>query len=264
MTTARWLAALCTALPIAAHAQVALNTDLVVASAFLFRGVTFTNRPVLQPDAYLTLPAGRGVVVTGAALNVEPLAYDGARDISVLGAESGTLVTATTLWSEYTRPVGRASATVGVTGYLYPQANGIAEAYNTAEVYAKAAFAAPLSPSLAAYYDVGQVRGAYLEAALRHSVAAGPRVALTFGALAGASLGQGPEAGETAYFASEGLTHVDLSAAATWTARAVTVTPSVHAVLDRDAATRLTAPGEQHRAKVWVGAAFGWARTTAK
>ena len=145
------LVALASALPAALHAQSVLNADVAVASAYVWRGVTFTNRPVIQPDAYLTLSAGRGTIVAGAAFNMEPRAYDGARDISVLGAESGTLVTATTLWSEYTRPVGLATTTLGVTGYLYPHAAGIAAAYNTAEVYGKVAFGGALAPSPAKY-----------------------------------------------------------------------------------------------------------------
>ncbi|WP_284351982.1 TorF family putative porin [Roseisolibacter agri] len=250
-------------LPAVSHAQSVLNADVAVASAYVWRGVTFTNRPVIQPDAYVTLTAGRGTVVAGAALNVEPRAYDGARDISVLGAESGTLVTATSLWTEYARPVGIASATLGVAGYVYPHANGIAAAYNTAELYAKLAFGGALAPSLAAYHDVGQVRGTYVEGALRHVVPAGERLSIALGSVVGVNLGQGPDAAgtQTAYFAARGLTHVDLSAAATWTTGATTITPSVHAMLVRDAATRLTAPGEQHRSKLTAGIALGWART---
>lgn len=260
------LAAVLATTPAAAQAQVTLNTDVVLASAYVFRGVTFTNRPVLQPDAYLTVAAGRGVVVTGAALNVEPVAYEGVRDLSVLGAESGTLVTATTLWSEYTRPMGRVSGTVGVTGYLYPHANGIAAAYNTAEVYTKLAFAGFLSPSLALYHDVGQVRGAYAEAGLRHTMPAGKRVALNFAGAAGVSLGQGTDARgrESAYFAGNGLTHVDLSVAATWSTGAVSITPNVHALFDRDAATRLTAPDERHAAKLTAGMSLGWGQALAR
>ncbi|MGZ8491373.1 MAG: hypothetical protein ACXWZS_04105, partial [Gemmatirosa sp.] len=245
----------------AAHAQVTLNADLVLANAFVWRGLTFTNRPVLQPDAYLTVAAGAGTFVTGAALNVEPVAYRGAHDLSVLGAESGTLVTATTLWGEYARPVGIASATLGVAGYVYPRAAGIAASYNTVEVYAKGALAAPLSPTLAIYYDVGQVRGAYAEAGLRHAIAATRRVSLAVAGTAGVSAGQGANGDgvETAYFVANGLTHVDLALTATWTASRVTVAPSVHAIVDRDAATQLTSPGERHRVKALVGLALGWA-----
>jgi hypothetical protein len=249
-------------LPAAATAQATVNADVATANAYVWRGLTFTNRPVLQPDAYVTAPAGHGSVVAGVALNVEPAAYNGPRDQSVLGAESGTLVTASTLWSEYTRPAGPVSATMGVIGYVYPRANGIADAYNTAEVYARVAAGGPLAPAVAVYYDVLQVRGAYVEASLRHTVPAGAHVSLAFGAAAGASAGQGPEASgrQTAYFAGNGLTHVDLSAAATWTAGGLSVTPSVHGLLLRDAATRLTAPNELRAARLNLGVSLGWAR----
>jgi hypothetical protein len=244
-----------------AHAQVALNADLVLANAYVWRGLTFTNRPVLQPDAYLTVGAGAGAFVAGAALNVEPVAYTGARDLSILGAESGTLVTATTLWGEYTRPVGIASATLGVAGYVYPHANGIAAAYNTMELYAKGSLAAPLAPSLAVYYDVGQVRGAYLEAGLRHTITASRRLSFAVAGTAGVSAGQGVhrDGEQTAYFAGNGLTHVALSVSAAWAAGRVTVTPTVHALVDHDVATQLTSPGERHHGKLLLGVAFGWA-----
>jgi hypothetical protein len=253
-------------LPVVSHAQAVLSADVGVASAYVWRGVTFTNRPVIQPDAYLTVAAGRGTLVAGAALNMEPKAYEGARDISVLGAESGTLVTATTLWSEYARPVRGATATLGVAGYVYPRAAGVAAAYNTAELYAKAAFGGALAPSLAVYHDVAQVRGTYAEAGLRHVVPAGERLSLAFASVVGASLGQGADAAgaQTAYFAGDGITHVDVSASATWTTGATTITPTLHAILDEDAATRLTAPGEQRRGKLMVGVALGWARTLVK
>lgn len=247
--------------PRAASAQATASADFATASAYVWRGVTFTNRPVFQPDAYVTVATGKGSAVAGVALNVEPVAYKGPRDLSVLGAESGTLVTATTLWAEYTRPVGALSVTGGVTGYVYPHANGVAAAYNTAEVYTKVAAAGPLAPTLAAYYDVAKVRGAYIEGALHHTVPAGPHVAVAFGAVAGVSAGQGADAagGQSAYFAGSGVTHVDLSAAATWTAGAMTITPSVHGLVLRDAATRVTGPGEVHTRRLLLGVSLGWA-----
>jgi hypothetical protein len=250
----------------AAHAQVALNADLILANAYVWRGLTFTNRPVLQPDAYVTVAAGAGTVVTGVALNVEPVAYRGTHDLSVLGAESGTLVTATTLWGEYSRPVGVATATLGVTGYVYPRAAGVAATYNTVEVYAKGALATPLAPTLAIYYDVGQVRGAYAEAGLRHVLSSTRRLTLAASGTAGVNVGQGADAAgrETAYFVGDGLTHVDLALTATWSASRVTIAPSVHGIVDRDAATQLTSPGERHRVKALVGVALGWAAPLAR
>jgi hypothetical protein len=93
-------------------------------------------------------------------------------------------------------------------------------------------------------------------------VPAGRHLGVTLGATAGLSVGQGtdPAGRQTAYFAGDGLTHVDLSAAATWTAGTVTVTPSVHGLLLRDVATRLTAPNELHARRVNLGVTLGWAR----
>lgn len=248
--------------PAVAFAQATLNADLATLDAYVWRGLTFTNRPVLQPDAYVTVAAGKGSAVAGVALNVEPVAYKGVHDLSVLGTQAGTLVTATTLWAEYTRPVGVVSATGGITGYVYPHASGVADAYNTTEVYAKVAAGGPLAPSLAAYYDFVRVRGTYVEGALHHTVPASKRVAVTLGAAAGLSAGQGtdPAGRQTAYFAGSGLTHVDLSAVATWTAGAMTVAPSIHGLLLRDPATRLTAPDERHAYRVLLGVSVGWAR----
>ena len=53
--------------PAAACAQASVNADVTTANAYVWRGLTFTNRPVVQPHAHVTLPAGRGSVVAGAA-----------------------------------------------------------------------------------------------------------------------------------------------------------------------------------------------------
>ncbi|MEJ7812934.1 MAG: hypothetical protein WKG32_21140 [Gemmatimonadaceae bacterium] len=72
---------LATLAPAAARAQRAVTLDVLVQNAFVWRGVTATNRPVLQPDAYLTTAAARGEVTLGAWASFEPARYDGADEM---------------------------------------------------------------------------------------------------------------------------------------------------------------------------------------
>ena len=81
MKIARWLmAATLTVQAAPAAAQLEYHAGLDVASSYTARGLTFTNRLVVQPSAELT--AAGGSAVLGVWANVEPRAYEGARDLS--------------------------------------------------------------------------------------------------------------------------------------------------------------------------------------
>jgi len=67
-----------------ARAQPSLTADLGLNSQYIWRGVTSTNRFVVQPTLTLTLPVRGLAFSAGAWGNIEPIRYDGPRDISSL------------------------------------------------------------------------------------------------------------------------------------------------------------------------------------
>jgi hypothetical protein len=256
-------AALALLATVPAAAQSTLTVDLALNSAFVWRGVTSTNRPVIDPTLLLTVPAKGTSLTFGGWANAEPGHYDGEHDISALAGNRGPLVTASQLWVEAARGVKAATVTLGATRYLYPDVGTVSTTYATNEVYGIAAFSGALAPSLAVYYDVQKVRGAYLELGLKRDVALPvPHIsALSFGASVGYSAGQGTHQGveQTAYFSHDGVTHVDLSVKTSYVVGRFAVNPTAHLVAGRDEWTRVTAPGESHGMKGWLGASVSWA-----
>lgn len=247
-----------------------VSADLGLNSAYVWRGLTSTNRFVLEPELSLSIPLRAGTAVAfGAWANAEPTHYDGPRDISELGGARGPVVTSSQLWLEATRTRGESVLTLGATRYLYPNVGDLAAVYTTTEVYAVASvptvLGVALAPTLSAYVDLEAVGGAYVEGALSRAVAvpvgARRRLPLSFGAALGWSIGQSaPDRAEdvASYFAREGVTHVDLSAGSEITVGGVSVAPVAHYILGRDPLARVTAPDESRRAKLWVGATLSW------
>lgn len=255
-----------------APARLALTVDLALNSAFVSRGVTTTNRFVLQPDLLLEVPlgrAGRTTVTLGGWTNIEPSLYDGPRDISPLGGASGPAATASELWAEVRRETRVGELALGATRYLYPDVGTLAETYATTEIYAVAAgeslLGVPLSPSVAAYVDVQKVRGAYVEGSVAVDVGVPlrrrPAHTVTISARLGYSAGQGEDArgAQAANFAGDGFTHAELAARTDFDFGALSVAPNAHLILGRDALVRVLAPDRSRAAKLWLGATLTWA-----
>ena len=120
--------------PAPAAGQISVNADAAFDSAYVSRGLTVTNRFVIQPELIVNVPVGRGSLSLGAFANVEPVRYHGADHISESRGQAHHHLTELDLWAEYERELG--SVTVGRAGYGYPNA-------------------LPLVPQLAVYYDVG-------------------------------------------------------------------------------------------------------------
>ncbi len=243
--------ALLLALPVSASAQLALETRVTLASAFVWRGLTVVNRPVIQPE--VTLSAGPAAL--GLWTNIEPVRYTGEDDLSALGGRRAPGVTEVDPFVEVSREVGGISVAAGAIGYLFTHAAGYETLPNTAEVYGRFELGAPLPLELAAYYDLHAVRGLYLEAGVEHPLP-GWR-ALVVGARIGAGLGEaaGPE---TVYFERDGLTHVDLSARMPLKLGSFELSPFAHVGLCVDPAARVVAPERTRRAKLWGGFSLGW------
>lgn len=254
------LAALAAATP--ASAQVTVGWDVAGFSSYVWRGLHLSSKPVIQPDLYLTVPVGNASITAGGWGNLEVGKYDGTHDISEGGGLAGPDFTEFDWWGEIGIPVGVATVTTGATGYIFPNNAGLTKANNTVEVYGKVAFGVPLNPKLSVYYDVDKVKGAYIEGAISHGVPLGATT-LTFGALAGFSAGQEVNTNkpsELANFSESGLTHIDLSVAAGFSAGPLSITPSFHLVHANDAFTKFTGLNLKHDNKVWGGVSLSWSK----
>ncbi len=234
------LASLAFATP--ASAQATLGWDAAVFSSYVWRGITYTNKPVFQPDLYLTVPVGKASITAGGWANIDIAKYDGATDISESGGSSAFNLAEFDWWGEIGVPVGVATLTGGATGYIFPNDVGFTKAANTVEVYGKIALSTPLSPKVSAYYDVDKVKGLYIEGSISHGIPLGAAT-LNLGALAGWTGGQETNTSkpsELFNFQDKGLTHVDLSASVGFTAGPVSITPSIHGVIGNDRFTKWT------------------------
>lgn len=246
--------------------QVVLTTDAGAFNAYMWRGVTLTNQIVLQPDAYLSIPAGGGSAVIGAWGSIDAGRYDDpANDLSEGGGTSRLNATEINVWAEYGHSLGpRVSGTLGTLLYLFPNESGLTNEVNrTLEIYGKLQLASVLSPKLAAWYDVDKVKGFYFEGSVSQSVAGISGFPVTLGALAGFSGGQGAndaDPAEVANFAGNTLTHIDLAATGALSAGPVTISPTVHFLIVNDDFTRVTKPGVSRDAKAWAGVTLSWTK----
>jgi hypothetical protein len=254
---------LATAAPALAQAKV--GADMGLLSAYVWRGLSLTNRPVAQPDVYLTMPTGKAAVTLGAWGNIDLGKYDDpGSELSESGGHSALDLAELDPWAELSVPVGRLTLAAGTLLYVFPNRAGFTSASNTVEVYAKAAYAGPLNPKLALWYDLDKVNGAYLEASVAQSVPLDATHTLSLGALAGFNAGQSvpDHAGSTdlASFHDDGFTHLDLSAGLPVAVGNLAIAPALHVVVDGDEFTRTTAPGRTHDVKLWGGATVSWSR----
>lgn len=251
-------------------AQTTIGADLGLFSSYVWRGLSLTNKPVAQPDLYITIPIGNASITGGGWANLDLGKYDDIdNDISESGGSSGFNFAEFDWWGEVSYPVGKATLTGGVTGYIYPNdanaPNGIGlitKDFNTVEVYGKAALDAPLSPKLSIYYDVDKVKGAYFEGSISHSLQASEKVAVNLGATAGFSAGQGVSVDDPSFnFADNGFTHLDLSAGVPFEAGALSITPVIHFVLNGDDRTKVTSPTSLDKdVKLWGGVSIAWSK----
>jgi hypothetical protein len=254
------------AIPCQARGQVVLTSDAGAFNAYIWRGVTLTNQFVLQPDLYLTIPVGGGAVVLGSWGNIDAGQYDDpVNDLSEGGGTSSFNATELNLWADYTHGLApNLTGTLGGILYLFPNEAGLTNEVNrTVEVYGKLQAGIPLSPKLAAWYDVDKVEGLYLEGSISQPVVGIPGFPVTLGALAGFSASQGVnenDAAEIANFARNTLTHVDLSATGALSLGPVTVAPTVHFLILNDELAQITKPAVSKDAKVWAGVTLTWSK----
>lgn len=253
------LAAAAAAAP--AGAQPTVSVDLSAYSAMVWRGVTSTNRPVLNPALTFTVPSRLAEWSVGAWSNAEPIHYGTATTLSSYGGAPGPLFSMHELWAQAARPVGGATASIGASAYLYPRAGDLAATYNTVELHATIALPGTLAPTIAAHYDVGRVGGGYIELSGSRDVQGLSGHAITLTASGGWSVGQGARSEtDVSYFARDGFTHAEASVATELTLGRVTLTPSAHLAYAADPWARSVAPDRERRWKGWLGTSLSWSR----
>ena len=245
-----------------ARAQATVGADLGLFSGYVWRGVSLTNRPVGQPNVYVVFPAGNASVTVGGWANVDLGRYNDADDFSQSGGVSSLNLSEFDPWAEVSMPVGKATLTGGVVGYVFPNDFGATDDFNTWEVYGKVGLGVPLSPKLAVYYDFDKVNGVYVEGSVGHSLPLGSALSLNLGALGGLSAGQAEadSPGELNNFLENGFTHLDLSAGVPFSAGIFSITPVVHFLVNGDEVTKFTSPGDESDVKLWGGLTISWSR----
>jgi hypothetical protein len=255
-----------------ARAQATFGVDLDLFSSYVWRGVTYTNKPVAQPGIWVSFPAGNAAITVGGWSNIDLGKYDDTSDdLSLSGGSSAFNLSEFDPYAEISFSAGRATLTGGVTGYLFPNDlddapnGGFDSETNTVEVYGKVGLDVALSPELSVYYDVDLIKGAYIEGSVSHSLAASENVSIDLGALAGFSAGQGvsDDPDESANFFDDGFTHLDLSAGVPFSAGAISITPVLHLVITGDETTKVTSPTNLDTgAKLWGGVSLSWSNET--
>ena len=95
----------------------------------------------------MAFPAGNASVTVGGWANVDLGRYNDSDDFSQSGGASGLNLSEFDPWAEVSLPVGKATVTGGVIGYVFPNDFGVTDDFNTWEVYGKVGLGVPLSPS---------------------------------------------------------------------------------------------------------------------
>jgi Bacterial protein of unknown function (Gcw_chp) len=250
-----------------AAAQAEVGTQLDLFSAYVWRGVTYTNKPVAQPDLWISFPAGNASLTAGGWANIDLGSYgDPEDDLSESGGLSAFSLAEFNPYAEVSFSSGKAAITGGIVGYIYPNEldeapiEGLDSESDTWEVYGTLGFDVPLAPELSVYYDIDKVSGAYVEGGVSHSLPLGESHTLDLGGLVGFSLGQGfNEDDESFNFEENGMTHADVSAGVPFTAGAFSMTPVLHLQVSVDEATRFHSPSSDGSDfKLWGGVSIGW------
>ena len=104
--------------------------------------MTYTNKPVAQPDLWVSFPAGNASIAGGGWPNIELGKYDDPDDdFSESGGLSAFNVAEFNPNAEVSFPVGRTAITGGIVRYLFPNDlddapnGGLDSELNTWEVY---------------------------------------------------------------------------------------------------------------------------------
>jgi hypothetical protein len=259
--------AIATARPTAA--QVTVGADVGLNSRYMFWGLTLSNRPVVQPDIYLTYAGFTG----GVWANFEVTRDGDPNDLTSGGARKG--ITEVDYWLEYNRTVGTADLKLGAIRWTYSTRNtgslgpldpgdltDNGPDVNSTELYGAVTLGSvPLSPNLTLYYDTDVYKGLFGWVSVTHPVPIGKQ-SLDLGALMGFTAGHtNTTSNQIPLFESEGVTHFDFSAALPLTVGALSITPNAHFQINIDGATKFTSGTQANgRTVLTIGTALAWSR----
>lgn len=185
-------------MPVLADASVTLD----VASAYVFRGITFNDGLVVQPGIEVELHG----LTLGAWANYDIDDYD--------GAVAKSQFSEIDLYLEYGVDVGMVGLAAGYTEFTFPGAEGGAER----EVYAGVELDVPLSPSLTVFYGVdgGIKKDLYVEAGIGYEFEIMGGLDLELGATVGYIEPDEGDSGFTAWSVTAGLGYKCISASVTY------------------------------------------------
>lgn len=260
------------------YAQLVIGADAAYSTRYVWRGVTRTSRPVLQPDVYLAFAHDDAFLTAGVWASFELVRADES-DLSDSGrGERG--LGELDYWVEYARRLRPIEFALGWTRYMYEgdaERGGRGSELNTSEIYGRLQLVTlPLKPKLAVWYDVEDVKGAYIETGLDVRVPLlplrlGPLRSIHLSGLAGWSAGQESnedEPSEGAYFADPGFTHLDLSLWASFVViNGLSMAPAFHFQVNRDESTRRTsleAADADRSTKLWFTLWVSWSYASAQ
>lgn len=265
----------------APRVQYVVSSDVVLASRFMWRGLTRSNHWVVQPDLYATvgkqgwvstaLDVSLVAISTGVWANVE-LMSSAPGDLSDLGAGQRGL-SEVNPWVQFTMEQYGQEFTAGFTSYFYlgdasRPASRNSEA-NTSEFYAAWRVVDEIvEPTFGWWFDPFYTMGSYVETGLLFKLSGMPlpipRAGLDpffgvvhLGVVAGWSAGQAVNLNkptEGAHFVENGLTHVEFSLASSMlVAKRWFIEPSLHLQINHDEATRRlnAVPLESDHGLVW-------------
>jgi len=203
-----------------AAGQVA-GVDLTIASRDTWRGLLRTSLPVVQGDAFVSVPlSGRLALTSGGWMSLEPFAPHGSSLTSC--DQRKACFGEKRIWAElaYNRTVGLHAGWIWYLDRRFPAANGtsLGPRGDTHEI--SLSLRLPrlyLSPRIAGYLDVDRVGGGYLEGSVAlpvlGNINAAPFWALVLTAELGYSFGQSfdqDHPDNPFYYAGRRVTHLDL------------------------------------------------------
>ncbi|MDD2236876.1 MAG: MipA/OmpV family protein [Kiritimatiellae bacterium] len=155
-------------------------------SSYIWRGQVLNSAAVVQPGMTVSTPIGLYLNAWGN--------MDATKKNELAGK-----FTEVDLTAGYSLPLeGMVSMDIGAINYLFPynSEQGEGGVDETTEVFASIGLDVILAPTLAVYYDVDEVKGAYVNAGIGYSYAATEAVSLD----AGLSIGWGSSKYNESYF----------------------------------------------------------------
>lgn len=220
--------------------------DLSVYSRYVWRGITLTDDPVLQPSLTFKHANGFTSNIWG---NMD---LGDANDMSGEFNELDYTV-------DYSWTSGPTTMSAGLIYYTFPNT----DAGSTAEVYFGAGVDAPLSPSLTVYYDFKEVDGYCAKFGIGHCINIPMGQDKGSPCDLGLSVGYGSSDYNAAYFGPNdgGFNDLTLSASTTFDLnKRLSLTPSINysTIIDSDLGDALEAGGIDDSA-FYVGVTFSFA-----